>query len=136
MLYIAGGSSERLTVVRPLIDACLAAGVSITLDWTRLPEWDDPQQQTHEFYRMRARQDLDALARAQLFWLVVPEQKSEGSAAELGYALAFEELGHDIIISGTTGTIGARNIFVLLADRIFTEHKEALAFVISVWGKR
>lgn len=122
-VYIAGGSSERLTVVRPLIELARVLGVDVVHDWTADPGWDLGRMPTSEEFRESALRDLDAIRRADVVWLVVPAQKSEGAAAEIGYALALKKR---LIVSGE---VGARNIFALLArpEDVFASHEEALA---------
>lgn len=123
-VYVAGGASERLTVVRPLIDRLLAAGVVITHDWTRCEGWDMPALSVT--YRQRfALQDLDGVRRAGLVWYVAPSTKSEGSAAELGAALA---LRIPVVVSGPADALG--RIFPALAGVHFRAHGDALAAVI------
>lgn len=105
-VYVAGGSSER-GMVGNWIAALVALGVEVTLDWTRGAEWDLDREPTREELERCAATDLDAIRRADMVWLLVPQLKSEGSAAELGFALA---LGKTVVVSGE---VGARNIFAL-----------------------
>lgn len=131
-VYIAGGSSERLTVCRPLIESAQRAGVEIAADWTRDPGWDLGRMPTDEEFRESAGRDLAAIRRADIVWLVVPVQKSEGAAAEIGYALA---LGKRLVVSGETG---ARNIFALLAapGDTFARHEDAFEHVVRLSRRR
>jgi hypothetical protein len=129
-VYVAGGSSERLEIVRPLIEKLQAAGVRVVHDWTRDPGWDVRGVPSDAVLRTAARSDVDAVRRADVFWLVVPEKKSEGAAAEFGIAVA---LGKRIVVSGE---IGARNIFALLAEPgdALASHAEGLARVVEICG--
>lgn len=128
-VYVAGGSSERLEIVRPLIEQIQAAGIDVH-DWTRDPNWDLVDEPSRADCRRAARLDLDAVRRCDVFWLVVPAKKSEGASAELGIAIALEKR---IIVSGE---VGARNIFALLArpGDVFASHEEALARVVEICG--
>ena len=123
-VYVAGGAAERITIVRPLIDRLLAAGVVITHDWTRCEGWDMPA--LNAVHRQRfAQRDLDGVRRAGLVWYVAPVTKSEGSAAELGAALA---LRIPVVVSGPADALG--RIFPALAGVHFRAHGDALAAVI------
>ncbi len=131
-VYIAGGSSERLTVVRPLIERAKELGVDVTADWTRDPGWDLGRMPTNDELRESALRDVAAVEAADAVWLIVPAQKSEGASSEIGYALALKKR---LVVSGE---VGARNIFALLAwpeDR-FELHDEALARVAEISRRR
>jgi hypothetical protein len=131
-VYIAGGSSERLAVARPLIERAKELGVDVTADWTRDPGWDLGRTPTLDELRESARRDIAAIEAADVVWLVVPRQKSEGASAEVGYALALRKR---LVVSGE---VGARNIFALLArpeDR-FASHEEALTRVAQISRRR
>lgn len=131
-VYIAGGSSERLTVCRPLIERAKERGAEVTADWTRDPGWDLGRPPTGDELRESAERDLAAIRRADVVWLIVPAQKSEGAAAEVGYALA---LGKRLVVSGETGV---RNIFALRAapGDVFARHEDALAHVVRLSRRR
>lgn len=128
-VYVAGGSSERLEIVRPLIEQIQAAGFDVH-DWTRDPGWDVPGVPSDDVFRTAARLDLDAVRRCDVFWLVVPAKKSECASAELGIAVALEKR---IIVSGE---VGWQNIFALLTrfGDVFASHEETLARVVEICG--
>jgi hypothetical protein len=137
-LYVAGGSSERLDVIRPLMDRARAAGVEIAHDWTTDPGWDLGRPPTVDELGDAARRDIAGILAARVFWLVVPAAKSEGAAAETGFMLASLMLApgprpRHLIVSGE---IGARNIFALLASEYYPTHEEALARVVALLGRR
>ena len=92
-IYVAGASHERLTVVRPLMEAVVERGFVNAFDWTRAPGFDGPV--APEVDEQVARDELDAISASRVFWYVAPaEHKSEGSSTELGYALALLRLRH------------------------------------------
>lgn len=124
-LYIAGGSYERLTVVQPIVDRLIGAGVEITYDWTRDPGWNAPV--TPEVLAAAARRDMRGIVEADVVWLVVPADKSEGSAGELGIALA---LGKVCIVSGECS---ARNIWTTMCAVGFSSHALALEWVLEMY---
>ncbi len=123
-IYVAGGSDERVAVVRPLIDRLRAAGWMITHDWTHDPGYDDPSVPAD------TKADLAAAAHAVFLWWVMPtDQKSEGAAFEAGYALAH---GSYIVASGPRVQ---SNVFATHhADVTFNDHEEALRFLLEMRG--
>ncbi len=123
LVYAAGGSSERLTIVRPMLDQLRSAGIAITHDWTTCPGFD--RESTREEQMRWAAEDLDGVRRADLLWLICPAEKSEGAHAELGFALA---LGKLIVVSGPANA--QHRIFPLLAGIHYPSHADALAMVI------
>jgi hypothetical protein len=83
--------------------------------------------------------DLRGVHKADLFWLVMPEEGSTSTGAwvELGYALAkfpSRMMIHDcaILVSGRS----RKCIFADLADHRFADHDEALAYIIGRWGRK
>lgn len=127
-VYIIGGSTERLEVIRPIVDRATSAGIEIAYDWTRDPGWSLGREPDRDDLRESAERCLDAVRRTDIVWLVVPRQKSEGSVVELGLALAMNKR---IVVSGECG---ARNIFALLVrewDR-FDDHEKAFEHVQEI----
>jgi hypothetical protein len=128
-LYIAGGSSERLTVGRPWIDRAIAECARITHDWTRSDGYEQTRP-SDTFLRGQAMVDTQAVISADVFWLLAPVELSEGASTELGIALAASILTRinsgkpraRIIVSGPWAR---RNLFALLADEIYETHEEA-----------
>lgn len=128
-LYIAGGSSERLTVGRPWIDRAIAEGARITFDWSRASGYDDAHP-TEDTLRENAAKDVHAVMDAGVFWLLAPAELSEGAATELGIAIAFAiamrlagvERRMRIVVSGPHAR---GNLFALLADEIHDTHEQA-----------
>lgn len=123
-VYLAGGAAERLTVCRPLILRLQAAGVEITHDWTCDPGWDDPAP-TRAALEAAARADLAGVLACEVLWYVAPATKSEGSAAELGAALAW---GRRVVVSGPWDGLG--RIFPGLAGECYREHEEGFVAVV------
>lgn len=75
-----------------------------------------------------ARRDEVAIHRCDLFWYIVPEEKSEGAASELAMARALDKR---IVASGE---FGARNIFALLVppEMRFPSHEAAFIAVCNI----
>jgi hypothetical protein len=122
-LYIAGSSSER-PLIATLIYLVQKAGYEVTFDWTRHSSFDvPPPGPSEEVLLEAARLDFEAVKVADVLWYVAPADKSEGSATELGMALAF---GKRVVVSGQ---LGHARIFPRLGTKVFTKHEEALAFL-------
>lgn len=121
-VYVAGGSSERLTVVRPIVDRLIDAGVTITHDWTRCEGYENPDYDNSK----AAANDLRGCRMADLVWVMVPEQRSEGQAVELGYSLA---LGIPLIISGPH--VG-RSVFHSLVRTQCETHEQAFKVILGL----
>lgn len=124
-LYIAGGSDERLTVIRPIIEQVKECGIEITYDWTRSPGYESRLSVVETLEQ--AKMDLAAVQAADLIWIVAPEAKSEGCATELGAALI---LGKTVFVSGPHAIRDSR-IFYLLATKWFSSHAAAHRAVID-----
>lgn len=127
-VYVAGGSAERLTVVRPLLNALRAAGLTITHDWTACEGYERPSSDLERAAWARA--DLDGVKRANVVWYVAPQNPSEGSHAELGAAIVLRKR---LIVSGPHASRESR-LFALLGERYDT-HEEALAELVRAAGR-
>ena len=123
-IYVAGSGEERLEIQRH-IGVVAEYGYTVTLDWTRHAGWGMPDASlTEDVLAGAARADLDAVRAAAVVWYLAPSGgKSEGSAVELGAALA---LGKEVVVSGP---IGRHRIFPRLATHRFALHAEALDFL-------
>lgn len=123
-VYVAGSSSEREAVAGHMA-SLRAAGVGVAYDWTTSQGYARPFDEGE--LRGQAALDLAAVRRADLVWYLAPRGKSEGSATELGAALA---LGKRVIVSGPFCELG--RIFPLLAGERFATHEAALAHVLGI----
>jgi hypothetical protein len=126
-VFLSSGSSQRLTVARPWIERLAATGIE-AYDWTRDSNWDLGRMPTEDELIQSAQRDEHAVQACDLFWYVVPDEKSEGAASELALA---RHLGKRIVISGP---VGARNIFALLVPKEarYQAHEEAFAKIVSI----
>lgn len=79
-----------------------------------------------------AKRDESEIVRCDLFWYLVPNEKSEGAASELTLA---RQLGKSIVGSGE---FGARNIFALLIppSMRFPSHETAFSVICDIAEKR
>lgn len=125
-IYVAGGSADRATIAT-LIAELRGAGWTVTHDWTRDPGWTDPSHPRE----ISANEDLHGVFAARVFWLVLPEAKSEGAHFELGVAVAlgFDDPSRDVVVSGPAETLG--RIFPTLADVSFDRHADALEYLLA-----
>jgi hypothetical protein len=129
-IYVAGASAEA-DIVAGYIEQLTDAGLTVTLDWTihvrkcRAAGITDADLSRTE-RKWHAGADLDAVDRANFFWLVIPEKPSLGCWTELGAALAVRDR-NVVIVSGDW----KRFIFTELAARRFDTHEEALAWLRS-----
>ena len=80
---------------------------------------------TREALAAAALADLDGVRRCDVLWLLCPVAKSEGSAAELGAALA---LGKRVVVSGGWDSLG--RIFPVLAGECYRHHEEGFTAVV------
>lgn len=131
-IYIAGGSTE-IELCRGMIDAVTSHGGRITYDWTRDPGWRLGRPLTMQERAECAARDLAAVAEARLFWLMLPQEKTEGAHVELGAALTLRALGRPIEIVVSGPMLDSR-LFPARADHIFAEHGAALAYVVGRCG--
>jgi hypothetical protein len=125
-IYVAGASAEA-EMVSKYIETLERAGLAVTFDWTRPVlanrakgicdrDMSPADRSRHAFV------DLDAVSRAEFFWLVIPEKTSHGCWIELGHALALRKI---VVVSGDHG----RSIFTSLSHLRFEKHEEALAWL-------
>lgn len=121
-VYIGGGSDER-EQVQSLMAALVARGVEITHDWTRCVGYN--RESVPAERREWARQDLDGVRAADIVWIVAPAQKSEGSAVEMGYAMALRKR---VIVSGPHAR-RINRIFALLCE-IHDSHNDAFGYIM------
>lgn len=125
-VYIAGGSPER-EQVRSMMSALRARGVEITYDWTQSVGYSRFMVPAER--RKQARLDIEGVRAADVVWIMAPEKKSEGSAVEMGAALALRKR---VIVSGPHARLESR-LFALLGE-IHDSHIEAFDAIVS-WAK-
>lgn len=99
-------------------------GHDITHDWTKSVIAHKAKGQSDDVlsradrYRYAA-EDLDGVARADVFWLRVPANLSLGAWIEMGYAIGLRKT---IVVSGDHG----RSIFTEIADMSYSTHNDAI----------
>jgi nucleoside 2-deoxyribosyltransferase len=125
-IYVAGGSDERIEVARHAIDMLIKNGFTVTHDWTRCEGYD--RIHTDDERRAWAGLDVEGVRSADVVWAMAPAEKSEGTATEIGIALA---LGKLLIVSGPRAR---GNIFATLAAQIHETHDRAFRAIVDLWG--
>lgn len=123
-IYIAGASAEPERVQRAM-DAARQLGYEVTLDWLAVIKAvgaanDGLSVGERQKYALA---DLGAIYRADVFWLLAPENASTGAWVELGYAIAVEARLENVVVSGPGA---AKCIFVELADVVAPTDELAL----------
>jgi hypothetical protein len=132
-IYHPGASSE-IDMIEKQNAALMAAGWTITFDWTasvRKAGGGSPDDK--DVRRSAALADLEGILAADVVWVSQPDERSTSTGVwiELGYALAKREykngaFGPKIIVSGPS----RKCIFSDLADYRFETHEEALRFIV------
>ena len=125
-IYIAGSSNE-LESVKTWILACTDIGLDVTLDWT-IPVQQFGANPASETDRQAwAVEDLTAVERADVFWLIVPTHNTgRGCWVEFGYARAMA-LSKELVTIAS-GDIKV-SIFTAVADYAFLAHQQAFEFI-------
>jgi len=121
-VYVAGGAGER-AACGMWIARLREEGVEVTHDWTDDRVWRVAERSPAE----SAAADLDGVRRCDVLWLLCPVAKSEGSACELGAALAW---GRKVIVSGPWDGLG--RIFPGLAGVRCGTHEAGFAAVCGM----
>lgn len=125
-IYVAGGSSER-TEASVAIVSLREGGWHVTHDWTPEDTYSRPPSEC-------ASDCVSGVFAASFFWLRIPRDKSEGSGAELGMAIAVKRMSialrrpRAIIVSGRRRCIFPQSADV---DLHFAEHEQALKWLLE-----
>lgn len=130
-IYIAGASKEPDRVRKMMNMVAEHQYLELTLDWLAAiadePAKDeDLSPEEREGYATR---DLDAVAAADVIWLLAPKGAGKGAWIEYGYALALGAQ-RTTVVSGATGKF---SIFSACADREFESDMEAWAW-LATWA--
>jgi hypothetical protein len=132
-IFVAGGSSEAAEVSAAM-SMLRPAGWEITADW--------PEMQKREKLPLQPRQAeqigmilINAMLRADIFWLMLSKEKSEGSATELGFYLGafYRESRGGIIVSGDAGSLSRLYPYAMGSKgKLFPEHADALGYLLGM----
>jgi hypothetical protein len=132
-IFVAGGSSERGEVAAA-IGMLRPAGFEVTADW--------PEMKKHEPKVLEPRQAekigmtlINAMLRADIFWLMLPKEKSEGASFEFGFYLGrfFSESRGGVIVSGDATILGRLYPYAMGSKgKLFPEHADALGYLLSL----
>jgi hypothetical protein len=141
-VYIAGGSTERIDVGQKWIQRAREAGIEVAYDWTACDSYDPDwllgwlDKNVHQAWQGVAKRDFDAVLSADIVWILVPQQLSEGAATELGIALAARALAGHRMILVASGKSVHRNLFNRLTNAQFDAHEAAFEYVRGLCGLR
>lgn len=122
-IYLAGASKE-LDTCKFYIERLKVLGHTITHDWTKEVEANsegNPRETPIETMRIWSNADFNGVYKANMIWLLVPNNNSAGCWIEYGYALG---VGRNVIVSGDW----RKSIFSSLAFERYANHELALDF--------
>ena len=125
-IYLCAGSHE-IALAKETMQKLRAMGHTITHDWAAAIEkvgCANPRDVAEEQRRAWAYEDLAAIERADVFWMLIPKTPSFGASYEFGYAVTVSRACR-VIVSGDWKV----SIFTSLALHRFATHDEALAWI-------
>ena len=135
-VYIAGASDELERCKSVIQQARRVPGLRVTLDWTlSIDFYGGADQRPDSEREANAQLDFDAIERADMLWLLLPETHSKGVWAELGYAVRLRRVRQfEIIVSRQDESLqeGRLPLFVTLADEIYPTDRSAFAYLRSL----
>ena len=132
-IFVAGGSSERNEVAAAMA-MLRPAGFEITADWPEMQKREKPPLQPREAEQIGLTL-INAMLRADIFWYMLPREKSEGAAAEFGFYFGrfFSESRGGIIVSGDASSLGRLYPYAMGSKgKLFPEHADALGYLLSL----
>lgn len=124
-VYVAG-SSDELDRAENMIMRLRAHDIAITKNWTvdvRMAGHGNPPEATDKQRRSWAVEDLNAVERADVLWLLTPLKSSAGAWVEFGCAY---RSGVELIASPRP-----RSIFSALAGHCFHDDEKAFEYLIA-----
>jgi hypothetical protein len=132
-IFVAGGSSERGEVAAA-ISILRAAGWAITFDWPELMK-HEPDVKEPRFLEKLGMDLKNGMRSADIFWLLLPREKSEGSSFELGFFSGYfdRDAKGGIIVSGDASVLGRLYPYAMGAKgKLFSDHADALDYLIRM----
>ena len=142
-VYLASASDER-QVAAEYMARLRAAGIELTLDWNAAVEKNGGHANRGLSRQTRldaARADVDAVMRADVFWLVAPKGASAGCWFEFGIAhmvrsrMTKRDMLSEPYMIIASGDV-EKSLFTELADHCFLDHEAALAAIVGLSGVR
>lgn len=132
-IFVAGGSSERGEVAAA-IALLRAAGWEITFDWPELMK-SEPDTKAPRFLEKLGMGLKNGMRRADIFWLLLPREKSEGSSFEFGFFSGYfdRESRGGMLVSGDATILGRLYPYAMGSKgKLFSEHAQALEYLINM----
>jgi len=132
-IYVAASSRERERVAAIYGQIAVSTGLELTFNWLKQVELFDgtPEDQLDPRIRkMQAESDEQAIERADVMWLLAPNQgfTTKGAWFELGFARRAFLAKHSPIII-VSGPERFQTIFTECAHRFFTSDADALEWL-------
>lgn len=132
-IFVAGGSSEAGEVAAA-IGMLRPAGFEITADWPEMQK-REPKILDPRYAEKIGLTLINAMLRADIFWCMLPKEKSEGAATELGFYLGrfYNESRGGIIVSGEASSLGRLYPYAMGAKgKLFADHADALGYLLGM----
>jgi hypothetical protein len=128
-VYVAG-PSPRCASIAVLLATLRGHGAVITFDWPARLMADQGRALTDADRSDIATRCQYGVLDADLFWIVLDTEKSEGAHAELGMAIALRAMGAKVEIVAS-GPLDGSRVFPAEANRRFDQHEKALGYVLE-----
>lgn len=132
-IFVAGASSERGEVAAA-IAMLRAAGWEVTFDWPELMK-SEPEVKEPRFLEKLGMDLKNGMRRADVFWLLLPREKSEGANFEFGFYSGYfdRESRGGMLVSGDASTNGRLYHWSMGSKGMkFDEHAQALEYLINM----
>jgi hypothetical protein len=132
-IFVAGASSERGEIAAA-IALLRAAGWEIVIDWPELMK-SEPSVKDPRFLEKLGMDLKNGMRRADIFWLLLPREKSEGAAFEFGFFSGYfdREARGGMVVSGDASALGRLYPYAMGAKgKLFAEHATALEYLTQL----
>jgi nucleoside 2-deoxyribosyltransferase len=127
-VYVAGPSARRASIA-VLLATLRAHGAAITFDWPAADGWD--RDLSEDERAAVANRCLWGVTEADLVWVLLDAEKSEGAAAELGIALTLRDVLGAAVEVIASGPLDGSRVFPAQANQRFEDHEAALGYVLE-----
>lgn len=132
-IFVAGASSERGEVAAA-IAMLRAAGWEIVFDWPELMK-SEPNVKDPRFLEKLGMDLKNGMRRADIFWLMLSREKSEGANFEFGFYSGYfdREARGGMLVSGDASVHGRLYHWAMGSKGMFfSEHAQVLEYLINM----
>lgn len=132
-IFVAGASSERGEIAAA-IALLRAAGWEVTTDWPEMQK-TEPVLKGPRHAEEIGMVLKNGMRRADIFWLLLPREKSEGAAFEFGFFSGYfdREARGGMVVSGDASVLGRLYPYAMGAKgKLFAEHATALEYLTQL----